>query len=129
MRSYAQLTPTDLQQCDMRWTGRSDRIASAVGGEEHSLRRTSATARRLQAEARLLAELDALKREQQADGARIKQEVRRSAVRAPHTVARHSSLQQQRRPAETNGNVPCHCAHCAHRPLCTGHITRNPSHS
>jgi len=63
--------------------------------------------RRLQAEARLLAELDALKREQQADGARIKQEVRRganvTAVRCDAsvtadtlTVAQHSTAQQRR---------------------------------
>jgi hypothetical protein len=59
---------------------------------------------RLQAEARLLAELDALKREQQADGARIKQEVRRGAARRGaarrgHThcgTAQHSTAQQRR---------------------------------
>ena len=110
---------------------------------------------RLQAEARLLAELDALKREQQADGARIKQEVRRganvTAVRcgavrthslwhstAQHSTAQHSTAAPTDRPTDqsTDGTNKRECAvlcgavrcHCAHRAAlhCTDH-TRNPS--
>jgi hypothetical protein len=91
-----------------------------------------------------LAELDALKREQQADGARIKQEVRRGAnvtavrrgaVRTHslwHSTAQHSTAaptdrltsQQMER---TNGNVLCGAVRCGATvptaPHCTALIT------
>jgi hypothetical protein len=87
-----------------------------------------------------LAELDALKREQQADGARIKQEVRRGAARrgaarrghthcgtAQHSTAAPTERLTSQQMERTNGNVRCCAARCGATvptaPHCTALIT------